>query len=635
MTLFKEITLAMSVLVVALLAMTMFSNYRTNVRFIEDQLYTSARNTASSLGLAISKASDGEDVAMAETMINAVFDSGLYEGIVYRNVDGKILYDRHTPLTLDTVPEWFANSIALPPAVASVPVGKEWMLVGRLQIEGHRGQAYTQMWEAFKEVIASFVILSVIAMAGIFFMLKVVLRSLEAVREQAEAVSGNRFIIQDSLPRTKEIRDVVQAINTLVYKVKEVYKQEADAVARYNTLLYEDRQTHLKNRDFFMMKLGSLVSGEDRFSSGYVAAFQLCDPDKVKHEEGGYVLQKVLSFISDIARGIVNGVEEGVACRVREFDVMLIIPSLEESEVTGLLTSAAESCRGAGYCVTIAATPYRAGEAASELLSHLDYALMQAEAERGTAPFIYRAKHDNVPSWGHDAWRKHLRNAMKLDHFVAFYQPVVSRNGLTVQQELLLRLELEGSLLNAGAFIPVVGHLELQEELDRYVLDKVGETLHASEIAVNVSGDFIAHSATMGWLAERKSAWETKKLELSFEVSNSTVMAEPETAATFSAFVQKQGWRFGIDHFTVESEKELTFLQRIKPSYLKIDAVYLLSLVGSEGKREAALFTIARLIDIELIATGVDSEETADRLHKLGIDLLQGFWIGEPAKGAV
>ncbi|WP_345969130.1 EAL domain-containing protein [Sulfurimonas sp. HSL1-6] len=634
MTLFKEITLAMSILVIALLAMTMFSNYRTNVRFIEEQLYTSARNTASSLGLAISRASDGQDVAMAETMINAVFDSGLYEAIVYRNVDGKVLYERHTPLTLDDVPTWFADSIALPPASASVPVGREWMQVGELQIEGYRGNAYTQMWDALKEVLVSFFILSVLAMGGIYFMLKIVLRSLDAVREQAEAVSGNRFIIQESLPRTREFRDVVQAINTLVFKVKEVFKKEADAVARYNTLLYEDRQTHLKNRDFFMMKLGSLMSGEDRFSAGYVAALQLCDPDKVKHEEGGYVLQKVLSFIGDIARGIVNGVEEGVACRVREFEVILILPSLEESDVSALLTSAAESCKGAGYCVTIAAAAYRTGETPSDLLSHLDYALMQAEAG-GAVPVLYREKHDHVPSWGHDEWRKHLRDAMQFDRFVTVYQPVVARSGETVQKELLLRLELEGELLNAGAFIPVVSHLDLLEELDRYVLDKMGKSFHAVEVAVNVSEDFIAHSSTIGWLSARKDAWDDNTLELAFEVSNSTVLSAPEPAAAFSMFVQKQGWRFGIDHFTVESEKDLTFLQRVKPSYLKIDAAYLLSLVGSESKRESALFTIARLIDIDLIATGVDSEETATSLYEHGIERLQGFWIGKPDKGAV
>ena len=78
MTLFRQIAIAMSVLVVSLLAVTMYTNYQTTIRFIEGQLYTNAKNTASSLGLAISKSSEGRDTVMAETMINAVFDSGLY-----------------------------------------------------------------------------------------------------------------------------------------------------------------------------------------------------------------------------------------------------------------------------------------------------------------------------------------------------------------------------------------------------------------------------------------------------------------------------------------------------------------------------------------------------------------------------
>lgn len=43
MTLFKQIAIAMSVLVIALLVVTMYSSYKTNIEFIEDRLYTSAK----------------------------------------------------------------------------------------------------------------------------------------------------------------------------------------------------------------------------------------------------------------------------------------------------------------------------------------------------------------------------------------------------------------------------------------------------------------------------------------------------------------------------------------------------------------------------------------------------------------
>ncbi|MEJ2499846.1 MAG: EAL domain-containing protein [Campylobacterales bacterium] len=598
MTLFRQIASAMSVLVIALLGVTMYSSYQTNVRFIEDQLYANAKNTASSLGLAISKSSDGRDVAMAETMINAVFDSGLYEAIVYRDIDGNVLYERRVPLTVGTVPEWFTGAITLPPASATVA-------------------------------------LSALAMVGIYFLLKIVLRALEKVREQAEAVSGSRFIIQKELPYTTEFRDVVQAMNTLVYKVKEIYKQEADAVARYNRALYEDRQTHLKNRDFFMMKLGSMLSAEDRYSQGYVVAVAFNDPDRVKHESGAYTLQKQLSHVSDVARGVVNVSGDGFACRVREFDIMLILPSLDEAQAKAVVKEMHNDCLVGSCDVTIAASAYHAGDTTSEVLAHVDYALMQAGSDTN-AEAVYRPKRDDIPAWGHDEWRKQLLDAMKHDRFASLYQPIMERSGGTVQHELLLRLKQDGTLMSAGAFIPVVSHLELENRLDRYVLESISRKHHATEVAVNVSGDFIGHSSTMRWLSNLHVEWKRAGVKVAFEVPNSTVLADRESAEAFSAFVQKLGYRFGIDHFLIE-EQDLAYLQKIKPSYLKVDAAYLLSLIEAqaETKRDPALFTIARLLDIDLIATGVDRKETAERLYEHGIVLLQGFWIGKPAEEAL
>jgi len=631
MTLFRQIAVATSVLVVSLMGLTMYSNYRTDMQFIENQLYTNTKNTASSLGLAISKTAGGRDEAIAETMINAVFDSGLYEGIVFTDVDGNVIYERKVPVKIDKIPAWFTRWITVPPAVAEVPVGREWMMVGKLRIEGHRGFAYAQLWDVFKEVLTSFVLLSALALAGIYFMLKIVLRSLKKIREQAEAVSGNRFIIQEELPRTKEFRDVVQAMNSLIYKVKDIYKHEADAIARNNMLLYDDRQTHLKNRDFFMMKLKSVLSSEDRFSEGFVVVLRLQDPDAVKNESGAFALYKQLMDISDIARTAVNKIGDGFACRVREYDIMLILPSVNETEAQQLIRSITSDCELNGCGIGIAAAAYRFGESVSDVLAHVDYALMQAEANEGTEPTLYRPERADVPAWGHDQWRRNLLDAMKNDRFALLFQPVLERQGGTIQKELLLRLKIDGKLLNAGLFIPVVRHLDLQNEVDRYVIERMVKRSHAVEIAVNVSGDFMRKSTTMHWLGSRHDAWKANRVKLALEVPNSSVLDDVDTAVAFSSFVRGIGYRFGIDHFIIDSG-DLSYLQKIKPSYLKIDAQYLLSLneTQRDAKRSSALFTIARILDIDLIATNVDSQKTAEQLYESGITMLQGFWIGEP-----
>jgi EAL domain-containing protein (putative c-di-GMP-specific phosphodiesterase class I) len=120
-------------------------------------------------------------------------------------------------------------------------------------------------------------------------------------------------------------------------------------------------------------------------------------------------------------------------------------------------------------------------------------------------------------------------------------------------------------------------------------------------------------------------------MDIIFELPNATVSSDPEASKAFASHIQREGWKLGIDHFTVGAY-DLHLLEELKPSYLKINAAYLLSLV--EGKEEevskSSLFTLAELLEIDLIAIAVDSEETVVRLKENGIILMQGFWIAEP-----
>jgi len=126
-------------------------------------------------------------------------------------------------------------------------------------------------------------------------------------------------------------------------------------------------------------------------------------------------------------------------------------------------------------------------------------------------------------------------------------------------------------------------------------------------------------------------SWKAKGMDITFELPNALVTSNPEAVKAFAAHIHMQGWKIGIDHFTVGTY-DLHLLEDLKPSYLKMNAAYLLSLV--EGKKDeitkSSLFTLTELLDIDLIAMAVDSENTVERLKEKGITLMQGYWIGEP-----
>jgi len=129
--------------------------------------------------------------------------------------------------------------------------------------------------------------------------------------------------------------------------------------------------------------------------------------------------------------------------------------------------------------------------------------------------------------------------------------------------------------------------------------------------------------------------WKEKGMDIIFELSNTTVALDPEASKAFAYRIHREGWKLGIDHFTVDAY-DLHLLEVLKPVYLKINSAYLLSLVEGKEKElsRSSLFMLAELLEINLIAVAVDSEETVLRLKEHGIMFMQGGWIAESKEGS-
>lgn len=616
-------------LVLLLLATAMYVNYKNTKHFITDQLISNAENTASSLGVAIAYVK--ADKAMSETFINAVFDSGYYESIVMSDMDGNVVHQSSDPVKVHGIPSWFIDQVRIEASEAVVPLSSDWRLIGELKISGHRGHAYSQVWQAFKEMVAGFIVLGIVALIGIYLFLKMVLYPLKRVREQAEAVMQRRFIFQEQIPKTKEMHDVVTAMNLLVKKVKTVYEKEAKAIADYNRILYEDRETGFYNRAYFRIKLEEYLNSNDYFSHGHVLAFEIHNYGKLLEEKGANGMYKLVMDLRDVInKHCSSSFVEAVRCRTRDNDIMIILPASRKEDVEKLARSVCEASKE-DYEIDCAYISYGEGESLSNIMERIGTGLMIAAATESASMRLYADRRDDIPLLGHDEWIKKVNDAMESNAFIPMLQPVVNQGGETVQNELLLRLKYEDKIINAGVFMPIIAGVKMLPKLDHYVLELLDTLQQSKPVAVNITHDFITQSANLQVISSLTSRWKTKGMDINFELPNSTVASDTEASKAFASHIDREGWKLGIDHFTVDAY-DMKLLEEIKPSYLKINAAYLLSLI--EGKEEevskSSLFTLTELLDIDLIAITVDSEDTVTRLKENGITLMQGFWISEP-----
>lgn len=621
--------LVMSMIVLVLLATAMYINYKNAEGFIRDQLFSNAANTASSLGVAIGHVKG--DKAMEETLINAVFDSGYYESIVLLDIDGNVTYQSRESVKVQGIPSWFIEHVHLESSEAVVPLSSGWLLKGHLKIKGHRGHAYGQIWQAFKEMVSGFVVLGLVALLGIYLFLKMVLMPLKRVREQAEAVMQRRFIFQEHLPKTKEMHDVVKAMNLLVKKVKLIYEKEAKAIADYNSLLYQDRETGYYNRAYFRIKLEEYLHSSDYYSHGHVLAFEIHKYANLLEEKGANgVYKAVMNLRNIIDTHCCSSFLEAIRCRTRDNDIMVILPASRKEDVEAVARAVCESSTE-GYQLDCAYISYEGRESLSHIMEKIGSALMMAASKEGESIHIYDGGNDNIPLLSHDEWKEKVNEVISNNAFIPMLQPVKKDNEDIVHNELLLRLEYEGEIVSAGLFMPIISGVNMLSTLDRYVLERLDSIYTTDPIAVNITQDFITQSANLQLITSLSERWKEKNMNIIFELPNATVALNPEASKTFATYVHREGWELGIDHFTVDAY-DLKLLEELKPTYLKINAAYLLSLV--EGKEDttsnSSLFTLADLLEIDLIAVSVDSEETVTRLKENGITQMQGYLIGEP-----
>jgi len=629
MTLYKQMMLVMSMIVLLLLATAMFVNYKNAEGFIKDQLHSNAANTASSLGVTIGNYDS--DIAMQETLINAVFDSGYYEKIVLSDMDGNIVYQSRDTVKVHGIPQWFIKYVHLTSSEAVVPLSSGWKQTGFLKISGHRGHAYLQIWHAFKEMVIGFMLLGVAAVFGIYVLLKVLLKPLQRIREQAEGVIRRRFIFQEVLPKTQEMFDVVTAMNLLVKKVKSIYEREAKTISDYKRLLYEDRETGYYNRDYFRIKLQGYLHSSDYLSHGYIVAFEIHNYARLLERQGTNGVHKAVLHLRDtIDAHCCTPFVESIQCRTRESDMMIILPASRMDDVEKLAKKVCEACLNE-IEVDCAYVTYEEGQALSNVMEKIDNALMMAAAMESDSIKVYSDGKDDVPLLSHDRWVKTVNESMESRAFIPMLQSVVDQSGKVVHEELLLRLRYEDKIVNAGLFMPVIAAVNKLSALDRYVLELVDTLNVPHPIAVNLTYEFISKSANLHFISTATQAWRERGIDIIFELPNTALANDPDACKLFASHIDKEGLRLGIDHFTIGSY-DLQLLEEIKPAYLKINALYLLSLVQGNDKNisKSSLFTLTELLEIDIIAISVDSEKTERFLQDNGIMYMQGFWIEEP-----
>lgn len=217
------------------------------------------------------------------------------------------------------------------------------------------------------------------------------------------------------------------------------------------------------------------------------------------------------------------------------------------------------------------------------------------------------------------------------------YQPIIcTETGEPGFYECLIRLtDKGGEIIPAGEFIPVAEELGLIRTLDRLVVEIALETLQTLpdvHLAINVSG-ITATDPT--WFEEVIDLIEDHRelaSRLTVEITETVALQEIAELSNFLSSLRDLGCRIAIDDFGA-GYTSYRNLQSLDVDVVKIDGSFVKGIVDCEDSQffVKALIDLAQKFRLETVAEWVETQAEVDFLKGLGVEYLQGFYLGKPA----
>ncbi|NUT84670.1 MULTISPECIES: cyclic di-GMP receptor LapD [Pseudomonas] len=646
MSLFKQLLIAICLfLVVAFSGSFMVSLESSRAQYV-NQLRSHAQDAATALALSLTPNID--DPAMVELMVSSIFDSGYYASI--RVVDvatDKTLVERTGTPDAGSVPQWFVKLIGLEPAGGDAIVSRGWEQAARVEVVSHPMFALAKLWQSALGSLGWLLLCGAVSAVLGALLLRRQLKPLDYMVHQSHAIARREFLSLPELPRTPELRRVVQAMNQMVEKLKALFQEQAERSEKLRVESYQDNLTGLANRRYFEMQLNARVSNPEQASSGYLLLLRVKDLAGLNQRLGGQRTDQLLKAVGEqLQRECARYPEtHNLVTRIRGGEFAVLAPGLVREEALQLaqnLEAALASLHATGATdvasvASIGLAPFVHGDSPQAVLQLGDQALAQAESQG--EPGWACLDHSASASVGddHHAWHTLLDQALNHQRFELYFQPVVAAQDTQVvlHYKVLSRLlDEQGQIIPAGRFLPWLERFGWTARLDRLMLEQVLKQMagHEQSLALNLSSATLADPQALNKIFEILRAHSNLGARLTLEIGEEQL---PEQAVLeqltrqlrelgFSLSLQRFGGRFSM----------IGNLSRLGLAYLKIDGSYIRAIDQESDKRLfiEAIQRAAHSIDLPLIAERVETEGELAVIREMGLFGVQGQLVGEPKR---
>ncbi|OYU00378.1 MAG: hypothetical protein CFE40_03495 [Burkholderiales bacterium PBB1] len=429
---------------------------------------------------------------------------------------------------------------------------------------------------------------------------------------------------------------------------------EARALSqRLAYLAHHDSLTDLPNRVLFQDRVHQACQFALRHRTRFAVIFMDLDHfkhvnDSLGHAVGDELLKKVSQRLTSTLRG------SDTVCRLGGDEFVMLLSDIGGPEDVGevakkILREVGVPCVlegtevNVGISLGIAVFPSD-GDDPETLMKHADAAMYRSKREgRNRYQFFSRAV-DQAAS-ARLRLEADMRRGLAEGQFVAHYQPIIdAATGKPVALEALARWDRpEHGLQSPLVFITVAEESGLIVPLGAAMLRCACEQLRAWQgtplghitIAVNVSPVQLAHAGFIEMVADTLQSTGVAGAQLAFEITESTLMTDPDATLGLLQRIKTLGIRIAVDDFGT-GYSSLSHLKRFPVDSVKIDRSFVRDLETDPDDRELvkAIVAMSRSLRLRVVAEGVETDVQSEMLTAMGCTSLQGFLYARPADAA-
>lgn len=363
--------------------------------------------------------------------------------------------------------------------------------------------------------------------------------------------------------------------------------------------------------------------------------------DRLGHSQGDVILAEVSTRLHEgLGKQAVIGrlggdefgvvvpgadIEQGVRI-ARELQSVIEEPITHDGAVTTLSATFGVACAPDD------------GDRAESLLQRADEAMYVGKAQ-GRRRITVFEQHMHMWARSNAQHRHDLAQAIAEGELTVWFQPIQNAlSGSAWGCEALVRWQRDGVVIPAEEFVPFAQTSGQIREIGlftagflRSALSAVPEPIAHWYWTVNVSAPELDAAEMVARLESLIRA--DPHIRVVLEITEEVALAEHSAAEAALVRLHDAGAMLAIDDFGA-GFSNFAVLERLQPEIVKIDRSLVVKAVEDNSRAQtfvAASIAIAHSLGAQVVAEGVEDERSRVSLIRMGVDLLQGHYVGRPA----